>query len=237
MSAAGPSCPDGPFAGPPLSPASDFQNVDQALQELEELKITDESRPKRVSSEQFHRLIETRIIQAAADPPPALESTPQLAESPAPEAPSNGRRKDVFLGESSTSVELGSKASLRERVYAQADYGSTLAPMLDPLLGDVAMSIVRSYLNTQRLEMQGELCEVMVRDIMTEIVAYESSVAADHGVFADGLTTEGKTVRAAMEILVEKGDLVDDVNRTHFRGLMRELHLFCAARGIEYRSR
>ena len=96
------------------------------------------------------------------------------------------------------------------------------------------MGIVRSYINSQPLEMQGELCAIMVRDLIAEISAERGCVAANDNVFDGDITLEGKTLRAAMEILVDKDDLMDGM--ALFKNLMLKLELFSRTEGVSYSS-
>ncbi|KAH0830037.1 hypothetical protein FOPE_10730 [Fonsecaea pedrosoi] len=226
MSATGRPYTDGPFAGPPLSPSIDPQDLLLPSAWLE-IKETPESSKKRMTSDQFQRLIETRIKHAARPSPRG--STPDLAESSAPLAPpSNGVLKDVYLVGPSNRPKLSSEASLKDRVGADESF-APLADLLDPLVGEMAMRIVRSYLNSQPLDMQGELCTIMVRDLMEEL-------SADGAEMCDETTLEAETLRTAMEILIDKDDLVDDVNNPLFRDLMLKLHVYCQTNGIRLLS-
>ncbi|KIW76756.1 hypothetical protein Z517_09200 [Fonsecaea pedrosoi CBS 271.37] len=225
MSATGQPYTDGPFAGPPLSPSIDPQDLPLTTAWLDFKEIPEPS-TKRMTSDQFQRLIEARIKQATQPSPRG--STPDLAESSALAPPSNGVLKDVYLEGTSNGPKLSSEASLKDRVGAD-DIFAPLADLLDPLVGELAMRIVRSYLDSQPLEMQGELCTIMVRDLMAEL-------SADGAEMCDETTLEATTLRTAMEILIDKDDLVDDVDNPLFRDLMLKLHVYCQTNGIRLLS-
>ncbi|OAL31091.1 hypothetical protein AYO20_08422 [Fonsecaea nubica] len=223
MSAAGKPYTDGPFAGPPLSPSLDPRDLSLTLARLDN---KEEATTKRMTSDQFQRLIETRINYATR--PSTHTLMPPVVESSTLTPPSNGILKDIYLGGPSNGPQPSSEASLRERVSADVNF-APLATLLDTLVGELAMGIVRSYLKSQPPEMQGELCTIMVRDLIAEL-------SAEGAEMCDEETLEATTLRAAMEILVEKDDLVDDADNPLFRDLMLKVHLYCQWNGIRLQS-
>lgn len=186
-----------------------------------------------MSGDQFQRLIETRIQHARRRAPSVCEPMPQLAESSPTKRPSNGVLKDLYLGQSVEGLDLPSEASLRDRISANEDF-APLATMLDTLLSELSMGLVRSYLASQPLELQGELCTIMVRDVTAEISFQRGEDAAISEFLSGVESVEGKTLRVAMEILIEKDDLVNDATNTLFRDLMLKIDLFMRDTGINY---
>lgn len=220
---------EGPFAGPPLSPSTGTEDLSQAVDNK------DKSSTIRMSSDQFQRLIETRIESAAAHNARSISvSMPVLAESSTTQQPPGGVVEDVFLGAFKELPEPPKGATMKEIICANEVFSES-GEMIDTLLSEFSMRLVRSFLNSQPTERQGELCEVMVRDLTADIVARRGCSA--NVLFDDDPATEGETVRTAMEILVEKDDAVDDVDDVddvRYRDLMVRLTLFMRKYNIHY---
>lgn len=70
----------------------------------------------------------------------------------------------------------------------------------------------------------------MVREIMREISLTRRSAPPDP--FSEAETIEGRTIRTAMEILVEKGSSLDLENDTQFDDLLLQLEIFRRKCGI-----
>lgn len=64
--------------------------------------------------------------------------------------------------------------------------------MLETVLGQTSMTVTRSYIDTRPPDEQGELCELMVREIMRDILLTRRSTSPDP--FSEAKTIEGRTI-------------------------------------------
>lgn len=222
---------EGPFAGvvSPLGSLEDLTQTssDDLIQRFADLQIEVPPFRKPLSDVKFQKLIEARVLHSAAlRCPPISGKTPELVETDGPVRRS-GILEDVFLGARHTAKELESSASIRDRMNAD-DRFVELGELISTFFSEAAMALVEHFMKTQPDEMQGLLCETLVRDIIQEIPP-----SAVYNSFIYEGEVEGRTIRAAMTILVDKDDVYGD-DTTLFRDLMLRLELCSRKHGLDY---
>jgi hypothetical protein len=99
-----------------------------------------------------------------------------------------------------------------------------------------SMMIIRSFINSQPAKIQEELCKAMVRDLMDEI-SREDGSALVGPVSDDNARFEGRAIRGAKEIFVEKDSSLGDDRDTRYMELLMELERFGREGAIDFRSR
>lgn len=106
--------------------------------------------------------------------------------------------------------------------------------IMESLLTRTSMEIVRQYINSQPAAKTLELCKAMVRDIIVEIGSQPPPTMMVLEPVTDAAA--GKTIRAAMEILVGHDSDADE-DDTRFADLMMELENFRRKHSIGYDQR